>query len=122
MPVNLKRIYEEKTADDGMRILVDRVWPRGLSKEDAAIDLWAKDAAPSPELRKWFNHDADKYNEFKQKYKEELKSGEQQDSLEQLKEAAKKHKKQLTLLYAAKDEQHNQAQVLKEILDHQHVE
>lgn len=122
MPVKLKRIYEEKSADDGMRILVDRVWPRGLSKEDAAIDLWAKDAAPSSELRKWFDHDADKYENFKQKYKEELKSGEQQDSLEQLKEAAKKHKKHLTLLYAAKDEQHNQAQVLKEILDHQRVE
>jgi len=122
MPVKLKRIYDDCSADDGMRVLVDRVWPRGISKEDAAIDLWAKDVAPSSELRKWFNHDADKYADFKVKYKAELKSGDQKESLDQLKETAKKHKKHLTLLYAAKDEQHNQAQVLKEILDHQNIE
>ncbi|WLV24304.1 DUF488 family protein [Aciduricibacillus chroicocephali] len=122
MPVSVKRIYEEKSAEDGVRILVDRVWPRGVSKEAAALDIWAKDVAPSVELRKWFNHEADQFPEFKRRYKEELKQGDQRKELEELKEVVKQHNKEVTLLYAAKNEKHNQAQVLKEILDRQHTE
>lgn len=122
MPVSVKRIYEKKSTEDGVRILVDRVWPRGVSKEDAALDIWAKDVAPSPELRKWFNHETDKFLEFKKKYKDELAQGDQQKALGELKQVVKKHNKEVTLLYAAKDEEHNQALVLKEILDRQHVE
>lgn len=119
MPVQIKRIYEGQDADDGLRVLVDRVWPRGMSKEDAKLDHWMKEVSPSHELRKWFGHDPDKYSDFKKKYKEELKSGRQQEELEKLKKLTKQHHKNLTLLYGAKDEKHNQANVLKEILDHQ---
>lgn len=120
MPINLKRVYDEAEKSDGMRILVDRVWPRGVSKEDAKLDEWVKEVAPSKELREWFDHDAKKYDEFKKKYKEELKSNdEQKEALENLKKWTKKHNKNITLVYGAKDEKHNQATVLKEILDHQ---
>lgn len=119
MPVKIKRIYEEQADNDGLRILVDRVWPRGMSKEDAKLDHWLKEVGPSNDLRKWFGHDPDKFNDFKKKYKEELKSGDQQEELEELKKLTKKHNKKLTLLYGARDEKYNQASVLKEILDHQ---
>jgi uncharacterized protein YeaO (DUF488 family) len=119
MPVKVKRIYEQAEDHDGVRILVDRIWPRGMAKEDAKVDHWVKEAGPSNDLRKWFGHDPDKYNEFKQKYKEELNSGEQQEALEELKKLTKKHEKKITLLFGAKEEKYNQAQVLKEILDHQ---
>lgn len=119
MPVQIKRIYEDQDDNDGLRILVDRVWPRGMSKENAQLDHWMKEVGPSNELRKWFGHDPDKFNDFKQKYKEELQSGHQHEELEELKRLTKKHQKNLTLLYSAKDEKHNQAKVLKEILDHQ---
>ncbi len=120
MPINLKRAYDEAKKSDGMRILVDRVWPRGVSKEDAKLDEWVKEVAPSKELREWFDHDSKKYDEFKKKYKEELKSNkEQKEALENLKKWTKKHNKNITLVYGAKDEKHNQATVLKEILDHQ---
>lgn len=119
MPVNIKRIYEEASSDDGVRVLVDRVWPRGMSKEKAQLDHWMKEIGPSNELRKWFGHDPDKYEDFKKKYKEELENGDQQEELSKLKELTKEHNKELTLLFSAKDKTHNQARVLKEILDHQ---
>lgn len=117
MSVKLKRIYEDASDDDGFRVLVDRVWPRGISKEKAKLDEWLKEIGPSTDLRKWFNHDPDKYDEFKKKYIEELKDGDQKKDLDQLKDIVHdKSNKTVTLLYAAKDEEHNQAQVLKEIL------
>ena len=121
MPVEIARIYEEKKSHGNIRILVDGIWPRGISKEEAKLDYWLKDVAPSNDLRKWFNHDADKYEEFKERYKKELETGEQQDALEKLKKLTVKHQKNISLLYGAKDKEHNQAKVLKEILDHQKV-
>jgi uncharacterized protein YeaO (DUF488 family) len=109
----IKRIYEAKSKDDGCRVLVDRLWPRGLSKEKAALDLWMKDIGPSNELRKWFNHDPAKWAQFKNKYAGELK--DKNDLLEQVKDLEKKHGK-LTLLYGAHDEKHNQAVVIAEKL------
>lgn len=118
MTIKLKRVYEDVSKADGVRILVDRVWPRGISKEKAKLDEWLKEIGPSTELRKWFNHESDKYDEFKKKYKDELKDGDQKKDLDQLKDIIKDNsKKTVTLLYAAKDEEHNQAQVLKEIVD-----
>ncbi|QKY70533.1 DUF488 domain-containing protein [Lentibacillus sp. CBA3610] len=119
MPVNMKRIYDQAEPNDGLRVLVDRVWPRGVSKDDAKLDHWLKEIGPSNDLRKWFGHDPDKYDEFKQKYKEELKEGRKQEELQTLKSLTNEHDKHLTLLFAAKDEEHNQARVLKEILDRQ---
>jgi uncharacterized protein YeaO (DUF488 family) len=119
MPVKVKRIYEDTGNEDGVRVLVDRVWPRGMSKADAKLDHWMKDIGPSNDLRKWFGHDPEKFNTFKQKYKDELASGDQKAELDELKKLTKKHNKNLTLLYGAKDEKNNQAIVLKEILDHQ---
>lgn len=119
MAIAIKRIYEEVKQDDGARILVDRVWPRGMSKEKAKLDYWMKEVGPSNELRKWFGHDPDKYPDFKEKYKQELSDGNQKDELDQMKSIVKKNNDDVTLLFSAKDEQYNQAQVLKEILDHQ---
>ncbi|ARD49484.1 DUF488 domain-containing protein [Sporosarcina sp. P33] len=122
MPVQIKRVYDQAKKADGLRVLVDRVWPRGVSKEDAQVDEWLKQVGPSKGLRQWFDHDPDKFDEFKKKYKEELeKNDEQQEELEKLKEWTVKHKKNVTLVYGAKDEKNNQAVVLKEILDHQLV-
>ena len=121
MPVQIKRIYEDVKKNDGVRVLVDRVWPRGMAKEDAKLDHWMKEIGPSNDLRKWFGHDPNKFGDFKQKYKKELESGEQQEELEQLKKLTKQHNKNITLLFGAKDEKHNQANVLKEILDQQHI-
>ncbi|GKV67510.1 hypothetical protein NCCP2716_00080 [Sporosarcina sp. NCCP-2716] len=122
MPVHIKRAYEAAEKSDGMRVLVDRVWPRGVSKEDAEIDEWLKEVGPSKKLRQWFDHDPDKFEEFKRKYKEELENNEEQNAaLEQLKKWTKERKKDLTLVFGAKEETYNQAAVLKEILDRQHV-
>lgn len=121
MPVEIARIYEENNSHRNIRILVDGIWPRGISKEEAKLDYWLKDVAPSNELRKWFNHDEDKYEEFKDRYKKELESGEQQEALEKLKKLTIKHQKNICLLYGAKDKEHNQAKVLKEILDRQQI-
>ncbi|HEX5447871.1 MAG TPA: DUF488 domain-containing protein [Candidatus Saccharimonadales bacterium] len=109
----IKRIYEPKASNDGCRVLVDRLWPRGVSKEKAALDEWMKDIGPSDELRKWFNHDPAKWAEFKKKYQVELK--DKKDLLKQLKNLEAKHKK-LTLLYGAHDQEHNQAVVISEFL------
>ncbi len=110
MSIRIKRVYEQPSHEDGKRILVDRLWPRGLSKEKASVDLWLKDIAPSTELRKWFDHDPSKWAEFKQRYLSELK--ENSEAVQTLKEELKKG--QVTLVYAAKDEEHNDALVLQE--------
>ncbi|MBT1696819.1 DUF488 domain-containing protein [Fulvivirgaceae bacterium PWU4] len=113
MPVSIKRIYESPVAQDGYRILIDRLWPRGIKKESAAIDLWLKEVAPSPELRTWFNHDPEKWTTFQKKYKLELKNNPAWRALRQL---AGQHKA-LTLLFAAKDEKHNHAVLLARLLN-----
>lgn len=112
MNIKIKRVYEKPEPADGFRILVDRLWPRGLTKEKAAADLWLKDIAPSTELRKWFHHDPEKWKEFQKKYRQELKENPQAVSI--LKEHLKKGP--LTLLYGAKDREHNEAEVLKEFI------
>ena len=111
--IHIKRIYEDASAKDGYRILVDRIWPRGVSKEDAKLEEWNKDLAPSTELRKWFDHDPDKFKEFSKKYKKELE--QQEEDLKYLVDKAKNQT--VTLLYGAKDTEHNQAVVLKEVLE-----
>ena len=111
--IQLKRVYEEPSSKDGVRILVDRLWPRGLTKERAAVDLWLKDVAPSTELRKWFGHDPAKWKEFQVRYRKELR--EQKDILQQLKQKSSGHT--VTLVYGARDEEHNEALVLKKLLD-----
>lgn len=112
MKVTIKRAYEEPEKNDGRRILVDRLWPRGLKRDDAKIDLWLKEIAPSNELRKWFAHDPQKWPEFQKRYEAELKSHAQEFA--QLKQEAAKGR--VTLLYAARDEEHNQAVVLQKLL------
>lgn len=112
MKVAIKRVYEEPKEGDGTRILVDRLWPRGLTKERAKVDLWLKEVAPSNELRKWFAHDPKKWTEFQARYKDELK--EHPDGLGLLKLEAKKGA--VTLLYGAHDAEHNQAVVLEKML------
>ncbi|MGH6989959.1 MAG: DUF488 domain-containing protein [Stellaceae bacterium] len=110
--VRLKRAYAPPSAEDGTRVLVDRIWPRGLRKSDAAIDRWMKEVAPSTELRKWFGHDPKRWTEFRRRYKAELSQGP--GPLEELRSMATKGP--LTLIYSAHDEQHNQAVVLREAL------
>jgi uncharacterized protein YeaO (DUF488 family) len=112
MRVKIKRVYEEPAADDGFRILVDRLWPRGLTKTRAKVDLWLRDIAPSTELRKWFGHDSAKWEEFQRRYHEELQQNPEQ--LEVLLNEIKK--RPVTLLYGAKDELRNQAVVLQRLL------
>jgi len=111
--IQLKRVYEKPSRKDGLRVLVDRLWPRGLTKERAAVDLWLKDVAPSTGLRKWFGHDPAKWKEFQIRYRKELK--EKADALVLLKQKCKAHT--VTLVYGARDEEHNEALVLKGILD-----
>lgn len=113
MSVRTKRIYEAAESTDGTRILVDRLWPRGVSKEDAALDRWIKDIAPSDELRQWFDHDSERWDEFNTRYKNEL--APQQDAIDELRELAEDET--VTLLYAAKDVDHNNAVVIKEVLE-----
>jgi uncharacterized protein YeaO (DUF488 family) len=113
MKIKIKRIYENYSSQDGFRILVDRLWPRGIKKEKAKIDLWFKEIAPSDKLRKWFKHDISKWEEFKKKYQEEIKQNK--ESFKKLIDIIK-DKKIVTLVYSAKDEKHNNAVVLKEIL------
>lgn len=112
--IQIKRVYEAPSKSDGYRILVDRIWPRGVSKEEAQLDDWNNDLAPTTKLRKWFDHDPDKFDDFSIKYKKELK-----DKADVLKELCQKTKDQtVTLLYGAKDTEHNQAVVLKDVLEH----
>lgn len=112
MNVKLRRVYEPPTEDDGYRVLVDRLWPRGLTKTKAKIDLWLKEIAPSTELRQWFGHDPEKWTEFKKRYRVELKNNPAWAELQAL-----ARQKELTLVYAAKDQLHNEAVVLKQLLE-----
>jgi uncharacterized protein YeaO (DUF488 family) len=116
LSVALKRAYDEPAASDGTRVLVERLWPRGISKERAHIDLWLKDVAPSTELRKWFNHDPQKFPEFRRRYEAELKSDAAQEALAKLRELAKQG--QLTLVFAAHDADYSNAVVLHDLLLH----
>ncbi len=113
--IRIKRIYDAPAKSDGLRVLVDRLWPRGVRKEDADLDLWLKDVAPSPQLRKWFGHDPDRWEVFSKKYREELHAGTETEALRTLLDHAKKGP--VTLLYAAKDTKHTHALVLKHVLD-----
>jgi uncharacterized protein YeaO (DUF488 family) len=113
MKIKIKRVYEQPNKDDGVRILVDRLWPRGLTKEKAGVDLWVKDIAPSTELRKWFAHDPDKWKSFRGRYETEI--GHNPDLIKVLKQKAREGT--ITLIYAARDEKHNEALVLKEFLE-----
>jgi uncharacterized protein YeaO (DUF488 family) len=110
--IQLKRVYEEPSDKDGMRVLVERLWPRGLTKERAAVDLWLKDVAPSPELRKWFGHDPARWEQFQERYQKELRK--QEDAVQFLKQKGKEGT--VTLVYAARDEEHNGALALKRFL------
>jgi len=110
--IKLKRAYEKPAKDDGERILVERLWPRGVTKAQAKLDLWLKEIAPSTELRKWFGHDPDKWVEFRQRYIKELR--QKADLIKLLKRKAKEGT--ITLVYAARDEAHNGALVLQQLL------
>ncbi len=113
--IRTKRVYSEPRARDGVRILVDRVWPRGISKERARIAEWRKDLAPSTSLRKWFGHEPSRWAEFCRRYRAELVRSGIGDELQKL--ARFSRKRTITLVYGAADEEHNQAVVLKELLD-----
>ena len=114
--LKLKRIYEKPSKGDGFRILVERLWPRGMSKDRAAVDLWMKEVAPSPELRKWFAHDPAKWEEFRRRYVKELekKTNEIHLLLNKSREGP------VTLVYAAHDQEHNSALLLKQYLENGH--
>lgn len=113
--IRVRRIYDDPEPPDGTRVLVDRVWPRGVTKEHAHLDEWLKDVAPSTELRQWYGHDPDKYDEFARRYREELKDDTRAEALDQLKDIAEKGT--LTLLTASKRDDISQAAVLKKTLD-----
>jgi len=116
MSVAVKRVYESKSRSDGARVLVDRLWPRGLRKSDAAVDEWLRDLAPSDELRKWYHADPARWQLFRKRYLKELAVPEAQSDLQTLYRLAHKRKR-LTLVYASKNETHNNATVLKDLLD-----
>lgn len=111
--IKLKRVYDPPSEDDGHRILVDRIWPRGMTKEKARVDLWLKELGPSDELRKWFGHDPARWEEFRRKYETELKS--KTELLQKIRDAEKQNVT-VTLVYSAKDEEHNQAVVIQGFL------
>jgi uncharacterized protein YeaO (DUF488 family) len=110
--LKIKRVYENASAGDGVRFLVDRLWPRGLKKEDLKMKAWLKEVSPSPDLRKWYSHDVAKWEEFQQRYRAELKSNPK--AWQPILEVARQGN--VTLLYSAKDTEHNSALVLKEFL------
>ena len=110
--IALKRVYETPAPEDGVRILVERLWPRGLTKAKAKVDLWLKDVAPSPELRNWFGHDPARWQEFRRRYLVELE--EKKEIIRQLRQKGEEGK--VTLVYAARDEEHNGALVLEQLL------
>ncbi len=113
MKIFIKRVYDQPNPKDGLRILVDRLWPRGISKEEAKIDVWLKSAAPSNELRKWFQHDVKKWPEFKKRYFAELEADT--EAVNELLSYVKKS--EVTLLFAAKESDHNNAVALKEYIN-----
>ena len=112
MSVKSKRVYDPAEPGDGYRVLIDRMWPRGVSRERAQLDEWARELAPSSELRKWFHHDPERFDEFRSRYREELR--ERRPLLEELRRRARDGP--VTLLYAARDREHNDAVVLEELL------
>lgn len=114
LDIRLKRVFAAPEAEDGQRILVDRLWPRGMRKEKAALDGWMKDLAPSTELRHWFGHEPARWAGFRERYAAELV--QHSDLLDELRQRARKHR--VTLLFAARDEAHNEAVVLKDVLLH----
>lgn len=113
--VRIKRAYEEPSRNDGYRVLVDRLWPRGVKKEALRLDLWAKDLAPSPALRRWFGHDPDRFREFARRYHDELRAGSPRALLAELTRRAAHDV--VTLVYGARDEQHNGAVVLRDAIE-----
>jgi uncharacterized protein YeaO (DUF488 family) len=113
MSIRLKRAYDPPSLDDGVRILVERLWPRGLSKERAAVDRWAKDVAPSTELRRWYAHDESKWPEFKRRYRAELR--ERPDELAELRRLA--HAGPVTFVYGSRETRHNSATVLRAVVE-----
>ncbi len=112
--LKIKRAYEKKEAGDGKRILIDRLWPRGLGKDEAGIDVWRKELAPSTALRKWFGHDPEKWEEFRKRYRAELATPETKRLLEEIAREAEHHA--VTLIYSAKDTEHSDVRVLEEML------
>ncbi len=115
MDVRIKRAYEPPEPSDGARVLVDRVWPRGRSRDALELEAWLPELGPSTELRRWFGHDPARWDEFRRRYRSELESAERQPDLDRLAEMASRSA--LTLVYGARDEQHNQAVVLREVLE-----
>ena len=113
MTISLKRAYETPSPSDGCRILVERLWPRGLSKQDASIDFWSKDTAPSPELRRWFNHDPEKWPQFKRRYFDELQA--RPDALEPILERLRQGP--VTFVFASRETRYNNAVALKEYVE-----
>ncbi len=113
MPITLKRVYETPSRSDGCRILVERLWPRGLSKQDAKVDLWPKEAAPSPDLRRWFNHEPDKWAEFKRRYFKELHG--RREALEPILERLRAGR--VTFVFASRESRFNNAVALKEYVE-----
>lgn len=114
LSVEVRRVYDEPSDEDGTRVLVDRVWPRGLKKSEARLDDWNKDVAPSTELRKWYGHDPDRFDEFRERYLEELDTAAGREALQRLRDTVRG--KRLTLLSATKDIEHSQAAVLADVL------
>ena len=115
MKIRLGRVYSAKAKASGKRILVDRIWPRGVRKDALKLDFWLRELAPSNELRKWFGHDPRRWEEFKRRYRSELQRPERQEQLHQLLALARKGP--VTLLYGARDEEHNEAVALREFLE-----
>lgn len=114
MDLRLKRAYEPAAAEDGYRVLVERLWPRGLSKERVRVDRWIKEAGASTELRRWFGHDPARWEEFRRRYADEVRA--RPDVLEELRDVLREHRT-VTFLFAARDEEHNNAVALKELLE-----
>ncbi|HRP98285.1 MAG TPA: DUF488 domain-containing protein [Rhodocyclaceae bacterium] len=115
MKIAIKRIYADAAPDDGQRVLIDRLWPRGIRRDDAAIDEWLREAAPSPALRRWFGHDPARWDEFRRRYRAELLAEPAATAVQHLRTLARRQP--VTLLYAARDEVHNHAVVLREHLE-----
>lgn len=111
--ITVKRVYDDPSPDDGARVLVDRLWPRGISKEHAHLDRWCKEVAPSSDLRHWFHHDPERFEEFERRYRAELADNPEVAGLAELGAGDRR----LTLLYSARDTEHNQALVLRDVLD-----
>ena len=112
LDVNIKRVYDPAESDDGYLVLIDHIWPRGVSRERAHLDSWARELAPSDDLRRWFDHVPERFNEFRARYRDEL--GEQAELLDELRKRARREP--LTIVYAARDREHNNAVVVREVL------